>query len=261
MNKDIEIKITGSYFQIDNEGYLINPTSKDKLQNKWKPIVDDIIEGYKKSYGSFLKSVHIRGSVAKGEAVEDISDVDSFAYVDLPTEEISHEWKDSFIKEIVRKYPFSNGVELLVLPSENTSKNMKVLLNQSLLVYGEPQEVQKMKIDKELAIHAVDIEGRINRTRKVLEETEEKQELEDHCVWAMKGLVRIGLEIWLEKSNKYSRDLYRCYEVFSEYYPEKEPQMKEVLILALNPTSDKKVIKRVIEDFGGWLSEETKKVI
>jgi len=45
--KRIEIKPMGSYFEVDEEGYLINPASLNKVQEKWKPVLDDVVEVYK----------------------------------------------------------------------------------------------------------------------------------------------------------------------------------------------------------------------
>jgi len=43
----IEIQETGSYFKIDEDGYLINPASIEKIQEEWKPLVDEVVESYK----------------------------------------------------------------------------------------------------------------------------------------------------------------------------------------------------------------------
>ena len=92
MKDIIEIKPTGSYFGIDKEGYLINPASEDKLQEQWKPAIDDLVEAYKENHGEHLESIYVRGSVAKGKAIDYVSDIDVFAYVNLPKDEISSEW-------------------------------------------------------------------------------------------------------------------------------------------------------------------------
>lgn len=39
----IEVQPKGSYFQTDVDGFLINPTSMEKVQEKWKPIIDDVV--------------------------------------------------------------------------------------------------------------------------------------------------------------------------------------------------------------------------
>jgi len=120
---------------------------------------------------------------------------------------------------------------------------------------------EKMKLGKDLIFHSMSIQSRHKGAIKRLDESKDNEFIRGECQWVMKGIVRVGLELVLERSGKYSRDLYPCYEVFSEYYPEKEAEMKEALYLALNPTGDKEVIKKVIGGLGKWLEEEVKSYI
>jgi hypothetical protein len=53
--------------------------------------------------------------------------------------------------------------------------------------------------------------------------------------------------------------LYLCYKDFSEYYPEKQELMLEVLQYALNPTSDKNKIIEIRNAFVPWLVAEVSK--
>ena len=252
----IKIQPRGSYFQTDENGFLINPASAEKVQEKWKPLIDDIIEAYKNKYGEKLKNVYIRGSGAKGEAVEGVSDIDTFAYVDLSKEELrENNINQDTLKHIEEKYDFVAEVEMGGFPLSDIS-NDYIILNQSLCVYGEPISIPKLKAGKEMAIHSPTFHNRFKWFEKFLEKEESEEELKKDCVWLMKGLLRVGFELTMERSQKYTRDLYRCYETFSEYYPEKEPEMREVLDLVLNPIPDKKKMKEIMDNLGAWLLAE-----
>jgi len=257
-NKAVKIENIGSYFDVDEQGFIINPTSLEKIQSQWKPVIEEVSKVYQDVYSENLENVYIRGSVAKGQAVENISDIDTFAYVNLDKDNINYEWVNDAEKIITKKYPFVESVEFSVSPI-SSAKDNKIILNQSLCVYGRPVDVPRLKIDKNLAIHAPNFINRINRFKDFYEQEKTPEQIKSHCVWQMKGLLRVGAEITLERSKKYTRDLYKCYEVFSEYYPEKEQEMREVLDLALNPTDDKDIIKDVMDSFGFWLLDESKK--
>lgn len=257
-NKAVKIQNIGSYFEVDQQGFIINPTSLEKIQSQWKPVIEEVSKVYQDLYGENLENVYIRGSVAKGQAVENISDIDTFAYVHLDKDNINYEWVNDAERIIIEKYPFVEGVEFSVSPI-SSAKDNKIILNQSLCVYGRPVDVPRLKIDKNLAIHALNFINRINRFKDFYEQEKTPEQIKSHCVWQMKGLLRVGAEITLERSKKYTRDLYKCYEVFSEYYPKKEQEMREVLDLALNPTDDKDIIKDVMDSFGFWLLDESKK--
>ncbi|MFT5179863.1 MAG: hypothetical protein ACI8V7_000321 [Candidatus Paceibacteria bacterium] len=255
----MKIKPIGSFLEVDSEGYIINPTSANKLQDNWRPVIDNVIKLYEKNYGNNLSSVYIRGSVAKGTAIEKISDIDTFALIDLPENEVDNKWISSAEKQLKDEFPFITGAELAGISKNSIPKNVLILLNQSLLVHGKSHEFSRMKITDKLAIHAPNIEKRFRSIKKSLSETEDPEEIKDYCAWIMKGYLRIGMEILIEKSGKYSRDLYPCYKLFSQYYPERESDMEEILMLAIKPTADKDTIERIGDDFGNWLLIETKK--
>ena len=142
----IEIKPMGSYFEVDSEGYVINPASLEKVQEDWRPVIDDITEGYKKIFGYKLTQVYIRGSVAKGQAVPGVSDIDTFAYVDLQKEEIDNSKNKEFKETLGEKYPFVKGFEFWADPQTiSGSHSEQIILNQAICIYGEPVVVQKLK--------------------------------------------------------------------------------------------------------------------
>ena len=259
MKQEISIQKIGSYFDVDEDGYIINPTSKNAISPKWMPAVNDAVEAYKKQFGKSLKNVYIRGSVAKGKAIENISDLDTFAYVFLEKEEIPSGWSKNFRENFQKKYPFINGVDVMTKPVLEESRGA-ILLNQSLCVFGEKSIAPKIKIGNDLILHAPNLQRRFNMFYKfklnVIED-----EIPEECSFQMKGILRTGLEILIEKTGKYSRDLYPCYELFSEHYPDKESEMREVLHLALNPTNDMNEIERIITGIGAWLVIEIENVL
>lgn len=258
----IEIKPIGTYLEVDSKGYIINPASKDKIQSKWMPALVDLVECYKNQYKDKLHSVYLRGSVAKGYAVDFISDLDTFAYVELSKESINTDWKKDARKELSKKYPFIEGFEIDPVPMSYFEKDT-IMLNQAVLVYGKEIAIPKIKAGKDMILHATSprlgliMSGVVENLAK--ETTGEG--IKKRCVWFMKTILRVGSEITMERSKKYSRDLYLCYEMFVEYYPEKEKEMKQVLFLALNPTDNKDEIIEIVSEFGVWLAKEAKKCL
>ncbi len=257
MQKIIEIQAKGSYFKIDQKGYLINPTSEEKVQDRWLPLITDVIEVYKQTYGKDLINVYIRGSVAKGEATEGVSDLDSFAFVNISSENIQYKWMREMRRELMAKYPFTTDIEFDILPKDQSVKKA-ILLIQSLCVYGKPIVLSKLKVGLGMALHAPNFSVRMKHAGEKLEKENDPKKLQVICTWIMKGLLRTGFEITMDRSQTYTRDLYPCYKTFSEFYPEQETQMREVLYYALNPTSDKEHIESILNNFGTWLLKETR---
>lgn len=257
---NIEIQPLGSYFEIDSEGYVVNPTSLEKIQEEWKPVVAEAVAAFKARFGEKLKNVYIRGSVAKGQAIQNISDLDSFSYIDLPLKDIDLTWEKEAGNEIKNKYPFVEGVELMSRPLGIGPMN-RILLNQSVCVYGEPIEVPKLRPGKEMMMHIFNLEKRTVLLDEKLKKADSEEKIKSACVWFAKDILRTGFELTMDRSGKYTRDLYLCYKTFVEYYPEQEPQMREILNYALNPTSDKEKIERLRNEFSPWLIDEAKKFL
>jgi hypothetical protein len=255
----VEILPTGSYFDVDAEGYIINPASAEKIQPEWQPVLDAAIATYQKRYGEKLRHVVLRGSVAKGQAIEGVSDVDTFAYVDLPKEEISNEWANVAEAELVARFPFASQIEIGAYPMSDIAKDA-VMLNQAVVIWGDPIAVPKLKIGRDLALHAPRIHKRLAFMRKFLSESQPESEIKSSCTWLAKGILRAGLELSMERAGRYSRDLYRCYETFIQVYPQKGAEMREALHLALNPTADIEIVRGLVEGIGAWIEGEAKVV-
>ena len=204
-NKEVEIQPLGSYLEVDSEGYIINPASLDKIQEQWKPVVDEIVEVYKSQYGEHLKSVYVRGSVAKGQAVENISDIDSFCYTDIAEDDSSSDWEQKARNEIKTKFPFVEGVELSnrQLPKVRIKG---IFLNQSICVYGEPIEISKIKPGKDMMFHIPNLERRIEILDEKLENAETEESIKNVCVWFAKDILRTGFELTMDRSKRYTRD-------------------------------------------------------
>lgn len=77
----------------------------------------------------------------------------------------------------------------------------------------------------------------------------------------MKRILRTGHELVAERSVRFTRDLYRCWEGFGEYYPEKKNEMYHVLDLAINPIVDTVKILETIGSVENFLGEETHSVL
>tara|TARA_B100000745_G_scaffold58094_2_gene34452 strand:- start:13273 stop:14073 length:801 start_codon:yes stop_codon:yes gene_type:complete len=259
------VKPIGSFLQTDADGFIVNTTSPEKIQSVWLPAVEMVKEAYQKHFGEHLHSVYIRGSVAKGEAIDNISDIDSFAVVTLPYDDIDTSWSKDFVREMTTQFPFIVGVEIGAIPLEELEdhKGDRIMIKtQSICVYGEnlAETLPSLKPGIETAQHIKGIEREINKTKEWLQEDHTDEEIKRRCTWIMKRIIRSGFELVMERSQKYTRDLYPCYEGFSEYYPEKKEEMYEILKLAIEPISDKKKIVMILDNLVAWLVEEISKV-
>ena len=81
MLKD-EIFDVGCFFSSDENGFLINPSSKNKIQDDWVPVINEILVSFRKNYSAYIESIYLRGSVARGTAVKNRSNINVVVIID-----------------------------------------------------------------------------------------------------------------------------------------------------------------------------------
>jgi len=261
-----EIKNIGAFLEIDADGYIINPASLEKIQEKWFKPLEEAKEEYMARFGTALHSLYLRGSVPKGQGIDEISDLDTFAVVDLSEDEIDISWWKEINDRIKEKYPFVEGVEIVAIPISqlSESKGDQIMIKtQSICLYGTDlaSTIAPFKPGFETTQHIQSIEKKVENTLFWLQEDKSEEKVAKKCAWIMKQLLRSGFELVMERSGKYTRDLYPCYETFSEFYPEKKDEMYKVLELAISPSADKQVIQKVVSGIGQWVADEAERYL
>jgi hypothetical protein len=258
MNKILPL---GSCLATDSEGFLVFQPSLEKLQPHWHELLNQMVYVYRARYGKNLHGVYVRGTVAKGEAIDGISDLDTFALVREGEEEVQAEWSKEPREALTKKYPFCTGIECIVLPlaslnkikpPKNINPWKRLIKTQSLCVYGEDlaPTIPPIKPGLEMVAHLFSL------GEDLPDEAELATFRKKDCTWLMKRIVRSGFELVMERAQTFSRDLYPCYEHFARYYPEKEAGMKRALELAVFPTDDPTLVRPITENLGRWLAAE-----
>jgi hypothetical protein len=256
------MKITkyGGYLRVDTDGYLINQSKLENITPPWLDVVNATVAAYKKHFGSKLHSVYVRGSVAKGQAIEGVSDVDTKAVVDAEPGQIDLSWAGEFNKRIKKQFPAVTKVEITADPLSSVQKrrDARILIKvHSVCVYGHDlaPELLPLKPGKDTAIHVFSLSREVNHTIELLEQNPPAAQVKTKCSWIMKRLLRAGAELVAERSQLYTRDLYYCYELVAKYYPDKAEAAYQTLQLALEPIEEPQEVIEHLQKFGRWMGE------
>jgi predicted nucleotidyltransferase len=264
----MELEKIGTIMKIDSNGFLVNEASIFNFQGKWKEVVDEAVGVYRSHLGEELHSIYVRGSVARGEAREGISDVDTEAVLNISGKELQSldiEWRKSARKHLVEEYPFQTGVEFVFLSRESLSFTDRfVLQTQSVCVFGDSivEEWEPIPFDDttvQKLLEENDIEKKLGSTLAEMKEQKDIKIFKKYLVWVCKRFLRFGVLLSARKEKKYTRDLYPSYELFIAQYLEKEKEMYQVLELAINPGKMPEGVLDFIKLFGEWLVEEKKR--
>ncbi len=192
------------------------------------PIVDAAVTTYLAVFGDRLHSVFLRGSVAKGEAIEGVSDLDTLAFVNNPRDDdlSSHEAR------LESMFPTASKVELIARPTPIGSRHANLLV-QSVQVFGSPVERPKLRPGKSMLNNSLQIFGRMQdsdyRLARITNGSSNRTVAKE-CEWLMKEILRVGVELTYERSGRFTRDLYFCWKDFSQFYPEHSKTMWDVLV-------------------------------
>ena len=261
----IEIQPIGSFYNLDENGALINLHNAATIVEPWLTAVNEITATYKRILGKQLHSVYIRGSVASGIAMQGISDIDSLAiHTGKIYKETQKELKDAQLS-LSTKFKFATGVEITARNLEKvmtTEPNITqfILKTTSVCVFGENliAKIKPFKPDAGIIYDLPNLERDDAGILKDLEESKSIKETQEICEWIMKRVLRCGMELTLVEKKKFTRDLYPCYQIFIERYPQQADNMKQVLTLALNPTAESQKIIDLLDEIVPWMLDKYK---
>ncbi|WP_077303161.1 nucleotidyltransferase [Virgibacillus pantothenticus] len=263
-----KVKNIGLFFPTDHEGYLLNESSLIKVQPAFLKIIEKVTAYYKYNLWEQLHSVYIRGSIPRGLAIYGVSDLDTIAISTRDTSELNLQWVNRAEQELTKEFHCVSDIEFSfyhlkeVMETSTFSLIPFMLKTHSICVYGEDlsSHLPKYKADKTLGNeHLVNLEDQIKQAKEDLKDNTDVADILDCCGWIMKIIVRAGLALVIEKENKYTRDLFPAYKLFSTYYPEKELQMKQALAYAIDPVENANEIVDFLDGIGTWMIREAEK--
>ena len=267
-DKLTHIKNIGHFCSTDNDGFILNDSSIKKINPEFYNLIEEVIEDYQKHLGFDLHSIYIRGSIPRGLGIKGVSDLDTIAITNKETKDLDLKWVDNAERELNKKYNCVNGVEFScyyikdILESSHFSIIPFMIKTHSVCVYGEDLSLQlpNYKADKTLGNeHLVNLKYQIEQAKEDLNGNDDIEDILDCCGWIMKIIVRAGLALVIEEDNKYARDLFPAYQIFSEHYPDKESDMKLAVKYAINPIDKPSEILDFLNGMGNWMINESEK--
>lgn len=261
----IEIAEYGSIFAVDSDRCLVPEGSREKIVPPWSDAVAFLVRGYQEIIGEHLHSVYIRGSVARGLAVEGLSDLDTTA-VARPHEvdwEQAIAWGQRTRREYAERFPFSHRPEIDVRLLDDVMEaipRMRWFKLSAACVYGDDllAEVSPVTLDEMIAATSVEADY----IAKVVFDfhngiAAEGADTRSYCRWISKRFLRAASALVLSRTRQVTNDLFYCYKLFSDIYPEREPEMRRTLDLALNPVTDTESYAALVEDLREFFIAET----
>jgi len=232
----------GRFIQKDKNGFLVPDVKLESIDPQWMALVTFVKTHILQSRK--VTSIYIRGSIPRGLAQSGFSDADFLCISEENLDEMESDIND----QCRVKFPFVRGIELgsinqqelkSVKPNRTRPYLEMLLKTQSLFLEGVDvcKDIRPFRPDIEMVSHVFNLVKEFER--------EDLNSVEDRK-WMSRRIVRSGLEITLNRSQKFTRDLYFCFEEFTRYYPDKKQIMYTALENALNGHIDIKNFRELI---------------
>jgi hypothetical protein len=229
----------GRFLSVDEFGYVKPDVSLDRIGAVWKPLVAFVSDALMNRRG--VRSVYLRGSIPRGLAIENVSDADFF-YLS----ETDYESADGNLEQAVQaRFAFAKGLELSRLDHASLERIRRpqrrpyfqmLLKTQCLLLAGEDiaRDIAPFQLGAEMVSHVFSLQSEFSRLPSLLEEGRKTGVEQSMRQWFSRRIVRSGFEVTMDRNDRFTRDLYLCYEQFTRFYPDRSEQMFRVLINCLN---------------------------
>jgi hypothetical protein len=255
----------GRLWPIDAEGYIVNDASSSMIAPPYHGAVAAVVATYQRYLGAQLHSVYVRGTVPRGQAVLGVSDLDCFAVALGAPDQLDDSWLKAEGMRIAAEHRCVSDIQLEiwsyaeVLVTDRFTEMSFLLKTQSACVWGPDlaPDLPRFKPDLIVANNDISqIQPDIEAALAALNADASSQNVLYWCRRIMKNILRTGFSLVMLEERAFTRDLKLCYEYFSRHYPERADTMRQVLDLAIEPTSDRATVLRVLHTFGGWMIAE-----
>lgn len=262
------IKNVGTIQQCDHQGNIINNANFAAIKSPWNNIVLDVLKFYLTYFPKDLHSLYIRGSVAQGTSIQNISDLDTIAIFSREIITTDIQILNVVKSILIENYKFVTDIELSVfsldeiLLNEEKKPSNFLIKTQGLLIYGKSVSnlIPNYKPNVELAqMLFLNLKPSIENTKIRLKEDHSQNYIEYVCRWIMKLIVRDAFLLIMPELGVYTRDLYPCAEFFTRYYPDYRSKMELALNYAINPITSKEKIVEVLDTLGCFILGEFQK--
>lgn len=254
----------GRLWRIDSNGFILNDACPDDIQPPFDAAAADAVSAYTRHIAADIHSIYVTGSVARGLAVEGISDLNVCAVLNEPVDPdlVLQDWIPSAEEFILDSHPCISDVRLELWPNTDVfgdpayfSISAFILKTQSVCLWGSDLAPELPEHRLSAAIANDDIVQFKNDLEDVCANLEQyPQSTRALCRRAMKTILHTGFALVMLDENGYTRDLDVCCAYFSRHCTNHAEDMSRALTYAQNPPRDPRPVLDFLNEFGGWLA-------
>lgn len=256
---------TGRLWRMDNDGSILNDASPDKIKSPYDSMIADATAAYTGNIANDIHSVYVTGSVARGLAVEGVSNLNMIALLTEAADAdlVLRDWIVPAEEALLAKYPSLSDVILELWPynyvfadPERFSIGAFIIKTHSVCVWGSDvtPELPDYRVDAAIANDdLVQIKLDVDEAVMKIKRNSKPENVAYWCREVMKHILHAGFALVMVDEGVYTRDLDLCYEYFARHYPGHAADMQRALRYAENPSTDAMEVLDYLADMGEWI--------
>lgn len=231
----------GRFFDVDDQGFLLNQLDEVVLQEAWQPLVQEGVDRILALVGGDLDGLYLRGSVAAGRAWDRTSDID---FIALTKREIGDDLGD-LIESLESSYPIVREVVIEIVALDDLFRSdrlrfMKVVLKaqcRHLAGVDRRPELPLVRPGRKMVFAAHTLEERHVAFERMRSAGLDARTLELRTHAFFRAALRCGFELLEETLQRYTRDIDLCADVLQAANPGHAPLFERVYRGALERPS------------------------
>jgi hypothetical protein len=266
MQGKIVMPVTGRLWKTDAQGYILNDANS--IQPTFMSVVADAVAAYTRAVAADLHSIYVTGSVARGLAVEGMSDLNICAVLDEQTDpELAlRDWTPAAEEAILDQHAVISDVRLELWPYTTVlgdpaffSIGAFILKTQSICLWGGDltPELPDYRITPHIANDdIVNLADDVQDARNDLEANPTPRRTRAVCYRVAKQLLHTGFSLVMLRTGVYTRDLDLSCDYVVQHYPDHADDARRALAYVRQPSREAQVVRDYLNRFGVWMVSE-----
>lgn len=255
---------------LDARGFLTREGSLARVPRPFRAVVDTTTKRLTEVFGRRLHSAYLYGSVPRGTARVDRSDLDLLLALRQEPTEADRADALALGAALDGEFEQIDGVGTLLFSRARLLSDLErydlgwfvACLCTPLLGEDLAARLPRYRPDSLLARETNgDLHLLLPRWRRRIAEAEDTAEARRPLVRSLsRHLVRTGFTLVMPRWNGWTSELAEMAEAFAAYYPERAAQLRAAAVLGREPTGDAAVLGTYVDDLGPWLAGEYARV-
>jgi uncharacterized protein len=248
---------------LDENGFIIPEVSYENILPEYKGLIEASITALKSALPNLIHSIYAYGSVARGDAVREKSDMDLLV---IFTRELTEAERSTLNKmlaglsakyvSLVREVGVADCTYNEMLDAKNKYGWGAYLKTLCVCVDGEDltKRFGKFKLSSDIAIgFNGDIDTDLQSTLLKIKDAETDEEAGKIAATFARKLIRTCYSMVMTRAQVWTTKLGKQADVFIKYFPEKRAFVRTLQDWVVQPPHNRNDVVAVLESEGSWV--------